>query len=442
MQNPSELIIFTHLRRIHKRVFTSCPSIHLGNNKNPSSSLSQNGIFASCSLLTVILLFALSFTCLYNWDFNSHHMYSISNVLNDNDSVGAVVDVDDDDILGDWNGECDVSIGKWVRDEGFRVLYNATECPFAEQGFDCLGNGRKDRGYLEWRWKPKNCEIPRRLDVGAVLEYLRGKRVAFVGDSLSRTQWESFICMMMAGVEDRKSVYEVNGNEITKRIRFLGVRFGSHNFTVEFHRSVFLGLIGPAPRKAPKRVRSTLRIDEMDDASKKWEGADVLVFNTGHWWTKTKLFEMGTYFQVDGSVKLGMPIMTALKLTLETWASWVDSAVNPNKTRLFFRTFESAHWSDASRVKCKVTVHPTTRTKGRDRNPISDIILNVVKNMTVPVTPLHVTPMGAYRSDAHVGRWSDNPLVTDCSHWCLPGLPDTWNEFLLFHLLGKDALSP
>lgn len=25
----------------------------------------------------------------------------------------------------------------------------------------------------------------------------------------------------------------------------------------------------------------------------------------------------------------------------------------------------------------------------------------------------------------------------DCSHWCLPGVPDTWNELLYAHLLSK-----
>ena len=95
----------------------------------------------------------------------------------------------------------------------------------------------------------------------ALLKYLRGKRVVFVGDSLTRTQWESFICMLMSGVDDKCFVYEVNGNTITKQIRFLNVRFASYNFTVEFYRSVFLVLPTPAPKLAPKRVKWTLRLD-------------------------------------------------------------------------------------------------------------------------------------------------------------------------------------
>ncbi|PKI57482.1 hypothetical protein CRG98_022133, partial [Punica granatum] len=55
--------------------------------------------------------------------------------------------------------ECNLFEGGWVRDERY-PLYNASECPFAERGFDCLSNGRKDRGFMKWRWKPKHCDIP------------------------------------------------------------------------------------------------------------------------------------------------------------------------------------------------------------------------------------------------------------------------------------------
>lgn len=79
-------------------------------------------------------------------------------------------------------------------------------------------------------------------------------------------------------------------------------------------------------------------------------------------------------------------------------------------------------------------------TRGRERSPISDTILKVVMSMSVPVKALHVTPMGAYRSDAHVGPWGDNPSVPDCSHWCLPGVPDTWNEIVFSYLLHKDGI--
>jgi hypothetical protein len=188
------------------------------------------------------------------------------------------------------NGTCDVFYGRWIHDESY-PLYDSSRCPFAERGFNCLANGRKDSDYTKWRWKPQNCNIPR-FSAGAILEKLRGKRVVFVGDSLGRTQWESLICLLMTGVENKKSVYEVNGHEITKQIMFLGVRFSSFNLSIDFYRSVFLVQPGLVPRRAPKRVKSTLRLDKLDDISKEWINSDVLIFNSGHWWTRTKLFEM------------------------------------------------------------------------------------------------------------------------------------------------------
>ncbi|PON99685.1 Trichome birefringence-like family [Trema orientale] len=329
--------------------------------------------------------------------------------------------------------KCNVFEGKWIPDESY-PLYNASQCPFAESGFNCLANGRRDRGYLKWRWKPKNCEILR-FNAREILEKLRGKRVVFVGDSLSRTQWESFVCMLMTGVDDRRSVYEVNGKKITKQIRFLGVRFSTYNLKVDFYRSVFLVQPSSAPRRAPKRVKSTLRLDLLDDISREWIDSDVLIFNSGHWWTPTKLFEMGCYFQVGKSLKLGMPINTAFRKALGTWASWVETMVNTNKTSVFFRTFESSHWGGKNRNTCKVTRRPWSNTRGQDRSSISDNIIKVVKKMRVPVRLLHVTQMGAFRSDGHVGTWGDHPSVPDCSHWCLPGVPDMWNEILMSSLL-------
>ncbi|KAE8723409.1 Protein trichome berefringence-like 7 [Hibiscus syriacus] len=323
--------------------------------------------------------------------------------------------------FNDSRNVCDFFDGSWIIDD-YYPLYNASDCPFVEQGFNCLGNGRKDKDYLKWRWKPKDCDI-RRFNVRNVLEMLRDKRIVFVGDSMSRTQWESLICLLMTGVEDKKSVYEVNGNRITKRIRFLGVRFASFNFTIEFFRSVFLVQHGWMPRHAPKRVRSTLKLDKLDDISNEWINADVLIFNTGQWWVPGKLFETGCYFQVGNSVKLGISIPAAYKTALSTWASWVENTIDANRTLVFFRTFEPSHWSEKSRRFCNVTQNPLSETEGRDQSIFSETIFEVVKNMTVPIAILQVTSMSAFRRDAHVGEWSDKPLVPDCSHWCLPGLP-------------------
>lgn len=327
---------------------------------------------------------------------------------------------------------CDIFDGKWVVDNSY-PLYNASECPFVEKGFNCLANGRTNDDYLKWRWKPRNCELPR-FNVYHMLEILRNKRIVFVGDSMSRTQWESLICLLMTGVQDKGSVYEVNGNKITKLIRFLGVRFSSFNFTVEFYRSVFLVQHTWSSKYGIKRVRSTLTLDKLDDISDEWINADVLIFNSGQWWVPGKLFGVGCYFQVNSTLRIGMSIQTAFRTALETWSSWIDTKINPNRTRVFFRTFEPSHWSNLTQRMCNVTNQPLSETNDQESSSFSDAVLEVAHSMKVPVNVLHITPMSAYRKDAHVGLWSDNPFLSDCSHWCLPGLPDLWNEMVFSYL--------
>ncbi|VVA33463.1 Hypothetical predicted protein [Prunus dulcis] len=412
------LDLFVQFRIFYKRVLNFGNEMMRGHGKIWGFQ-TINGLVAIGSLVSFVVAMSCAFLYLFPRVPPVVHSYGISN------STTSVE-------------KCNVFEGRWIPDESY-PLYNASQCPFAEIGFNCLANGRKDRGYAKWRWKPKNCDIPR-FDVRAVLETLRGKRIVFVGDSLGRTQWESLICLLMTGVEDKTSVYEVNGNKITKRIRFLAVRFSSFDLRIDFYRSVFLVQPASAPNRAPKRVKSTLRVDKLDEISKEWIDSDILVFNSGHWWTPSKLFEMGCYFQEGKSLKLGMPITTAFKTALNTWASWAETMINTNRTSIFFRSFETSHWSGRNRNSCKVTRHPLSSPKGRDQSSISNIIIKIVRKMTVPVTVLHVTPMVAFRSDGHVGTWSDNPSVPDCSHWCLPGVPDMWNEILLSYLLpGNDV---
>ncbi|KAF3452080.1 hypothetical protein FNV43_RR08176 [Rhamnella rubrinervis] len=55
-------------------------------------------------------------------------------------------------------------------------------------------------GFLNWGWKPKECELPR-FDPKAFLEMVCGKKMAFVGDSVSRNHMESLLGLLSPALD-------------------------------------------------------------------------------------------------------------------------------------------------------------------------------------------------------------------------------------------------
>lgn len=60
---------------------------------------------------------------------------------------------------------CDYSNGEWVRDQKNSLRLYTEQCPFLDPGFRCRRNGRSDVDYLNWRWQPKQCHLPRYMSI-------------------------------------------------------------------------------------------------------------------------------------------------------------------------------------------------------------------------------------------------------------------------------------
>lgn len=56
--------------------------------------------------------------------------------------------------------KCDLFDGNWVRDDSY-PLYKPGSCSLIDEQFNCIHNGRPDKDYQKYKWKPKHCTLPR-----------------------------------------------------------------------------------------------------------------------------------------------------------------------------------------------------------------------------------------------------------------------------------------
>ncbi|XP_057723092.1 protein trichome birefringence-like 5 [Arachis stenosperma] len=347
--------------------------------------------------------------------------------------------------------DCDLYSGTWVKDEGNYPIYKPSSCPYVDEAYDCQANGRKDSDYTKWRWKPHGCDLPR-FSPTDFLKRLRGKRLMLVGDSMNRNQFESILCMLREGLQDKTKMYEIHGYKITKGRGYFVFKFEDYNCTVEFVRSHFLVREGVRV-KAQGGSNPTLSIDRIDKTFRRWKKADILVFNTGHWWTHGKTARGVNYYKEGDQLYPKFDAVEAYRRAIKTWAKWIDHNINPKKQIVYYRGYSSAHFRGGdwdSGGSCNGEIEPVLSGSILDNYPLKmKIVEEAIKGMKFPVTLLNVTRMTNFRKDGHPSVYGRNVTGLkrvstrrqDCSHWCLPGVPDAWNELIYTNLVLQQANS-
>ncbi|KAK6928847.1 PC-Esterase [Dillenia turbinata] len=317
---------------------------------------------------------------------------------------------------------CNIYEGSWVKDDSY-PLFDSSTCPYIRKEFDCLKNGRPDRDYLKYRWQPHGCDLPRFDGVG-FLTRLKGKKIMFVGDSISLEHWTSLACLLHAAVPSSRIISD-NPNTVT---------FEDYEFTAIMYPALYLVDIDN------EQVGRVLKLDSIKNGDA-WKDVDILVFNTWLWWTRNDSGKQWDYIEDGGKILKDMDRMEAFRKGLTTWANWVNSNIDPSKTKVYFRGITPAHyigqeWGDPTANGCSKETEPISgSTYPAGPPPQQKVVEEVLSTITKPVTLLDVTTLSQLRKDAHVGAFTGDGSMPDCTHWCIAGLPETWNLLLYASLL-------
>ena len=272
---------------------------------------------------------------------------------------------------------------------------------------------------------------------------MQHKTLAFVGDSLGRQQFQSLMCMITGGedtddVEDVGIEYGLVRPEGATHPHGYAYRFLSTNTTILYYWSSTLCDTQPIDPNSPE-ANVAMHLDLPPAFLRQYlHKFDVLVLNTGHHWNRGKLNANRWVMHVGGmpstDKKLAV-IWRAKNLTVHSVVSWVNSQLPKYPgLKAFFRSISPRHfvggdWNTGG--SCNNTTPMSVGKEIWDEESSDQTVASAVKGTGVKL--LDITALSQLRDEGHISRFriTANPNgVQDCLHWCLPGVPDTWNEIL------------
>ncbi|XVF58808.1 hypothetical protein PTKIN_Ptkin07bG0095900 [Pterospermum kingtungense] len=332
---------------------------------------------------------------------------------------------------------CNYAKGRWVADS--RPLYYPVGCKYIQRNWACRLTNRTDFSYEGYRWQSIDCKMPD-FEPSDFLKRMQDKTVAFIGDSLSREQFQSMMCMLTGGQEspDVEDVAEKYGfllilpNGATHHHGW-AYRFGSTNTTILHSWSARLCDREPINATDPNTLYAMHLDRQPVFIRENIDQLNVLVINTAHHWSKTMVNLDKEVMYMNGTPvhdKNLRNIENAKIFKVNNIVKWLDSkmAFNPN-VQVFFRTTSPRHffkgeWNTGG--SCDNTIPMTRGSEVLEKESSDKIIAGAVKGSRVKI--LDITALSDLRDEAHISHYGKK--ANDCLHWCLPGVPDTWNELL------------
>ncbi|RZC85934.1 hypothetical protein C5167_026599 [Papaver somniferum] len=365
----------------------------------------------------------------------------------------------------DHEKKCDLFKGHWIPDLN-GPLYTNTSCPTLPESKNCRKNGRSDVDYLNWRWKPNDCELPR-FDPKTFLQIVRAKKLAFIGDSVARNQMESLLCLLLNDnhVTDMHICldFEETPIDVYKDFedRFRTFYFPNYNFTLMVIWTKFLITGEERVINGSNSGVYDLYLDKIDNTwIQKLPGLDYIVISDAHWFFRESyLYEseklVGCIYcgepnimNVSPAFAIGRAFNTALKF-ISRYQDCNDGLFT------LIRTFSPAHFENGSWSgggSCN-RISPFTEVQidyGGSEWELRSNEVQVVERIKKKeegmkgnkkrYEVLDVTRAMMMRPDGHPGSHWNNQYMkgyNDCVHWCLPGPIDVWNEFVMALLQMK-----
>ncbi|GAV56896.1 PC-Esterase domain-containing protein/PMR5N domain-containing protein [Cephalotus follicularis] len=343
--------------------------------------------------------------------------------------------------------KCDLFTGNWIPDSSGPV-YTNDSCYAIEDHQNCMKNGRPDSGYLYWRWHPRDCELPR-FEPERVLDFMRNKSWAFIGDSISRNHVQSLLCIL-SQVEQAVEVYH------DEEYRSKRWHFPSHNFTLSVIWTPFL--IKATTFEDINGISTSeiqLYLDGLDNKwTEQYKNFDYAVIAGGKWFLKTAIYHENNTVtgchNCPGKNLTELGFDYAYRKALRQVLNFVTKS--DHKAGVFFRTttpdhFENGEWFSGG--TCNRTIpFKYGEVSMRDVDAIMrDIEMEEVEKAAVigaengvVLKLLDTTQLSLLRPDGHPGPYrqfqpfaedKNAEVQNDCLHWCLPGPIDSWNDLVM-----------
>ncbi|XP_076959590.1 protein trichome birefringence-like 34 isoform X2 [Bidens hawaiensis] len=345
------------------------------------------------------------------------------------------------DVTFSSGSSCNLFSGKWVFDNKSYPLYKENECKFMSDQLACNKFGREDLSYQHWRFNATR-----------LLEELRNKRMVFVGDSLNRGQWVSMVCLLDSSILDPMMKLMNNTGSNLIIYKALG-----YNASIEFYWEPLLvesNSDDPVNHRLPERI---VRTQSIEKHARVWTDADVLVFNSYLWWKQPHIKVLWGSFKDENGIYKEVENVRSYEMALKTWSDWLEIHVDRAKTRLFFISMSPVHekaeeWGGSDGQNCYGDTE-MIKKEGYTGNKTDPNMMRIVENTIdelktrgLKVELINITQLSEYRKEGHPSiyrkQWGalseeqlSNPSsYSDCIHWCLPGVPDVWNEIMYAYI--------